>query len=254
MPPPLPPPSAGEGGPRSGSGEGCDGAGGGGGRHVCAASSGRRVPLIRPALRATLSRKRESDRIGAPCRRADAEIEPGRNRLSVRRGSPLPFGRGTRVRVENYQDGTEPEPLRRRDLSGSFSPLTPTLSRTGEGPAPDLDTGEPLTVRSLPPSAGEGGPCVSGGRERGATVQSEAVAVTSAQPHPDAGFPSPDPLRGPPSPAEGGGRARRQGEKTFLMTKSLTGENKTRTPQPRAVPRRDGSCNPPRRAQGARAA
>ena len=48
-------------------------------------------------------------------------------------------------------------------------------------------------TRVPPPPAGEGGPCVSRGRERGA-------------PYPDSALPSPDPLRGPPSPAEGGGR------------------------------------------------
>src|SRR5689334_20993581 len=42
-----------------------------------------------------------------------------------------------------------------------------------------------------PPSAGEGWPRVSEVRERGATV-------------PDTALPSPDPLRGSPSPAEGG--------------------------------------------------
>ncbi|TXN65646.1 hypothetical protein FV230_16580 [Methylobacterium sp. WL6] len=44
-----------------------------------------------------------------------------------------------------------------------------------------------------PPFVGEGGPRVSEGRERGATV-------------PDTALPSPDPLRGPPSPAERGGK------------------------------------------------
>ncbi|TXN38942.1 hypothetical protein FV232_17345 [Methylobacterium sp. WL30] len=44
-----------------------------------------------------------------------------------------------------------------------------------------------------PPSAGEGGPRVSEGRERGATVPYTAL-------------PSPDPLRGSPSPASGGGK------------------------------------------------
>ena len=49
-----------------------------------------------------------------------------------------------------------------------------------------------LTRVLPPPSAGEGGPRVSEGRERGARC-------------PDTALPSPDPLRGPPSPAEGGG-------------------------------------------------
>ncbi|WP_267426317.1 endonuclease domain-containing protein [Methylobacterium sp. GC_Met_2] len=55
-----------------------------------------------------------------------------------------------------------------------------------------------------PPSAGEGGPRVSEGRKRGsATVQDVRLVAT----FPDRSLPSPDPLRGPPSPAEGGGRA-----------------------------------------------
>ncbi|MFD0938778.1 hypothetical protein ACFQ12_26775, partial [Methylobacterium trifolii] len=48
------------------------------------------------------------------------------------------------------------------------------------------------SARLPPPSAGEGGPRVSEGRERGA-------------PYPDNALPSPDLARGPPSPAEGGG-------------------------------------------------
>ena len=71
---------------------------------------------------------------------------------------------------------------------------------------------EPRFVRSMaplpgahppPPSAGEGGPRVSEGRERGgATVQVVGPDAT----FPDALLPSPDPLRGPPSTAEGGGK------------------------------------------------
>ncbi|MGV7031499.1 cobaltochelatase subunit CobN [Methylobacterium symbioticum] len=57
-----------------------------------------------------------------------------------------------------------------------------------------------------PPSAGEGGPCVSRGRVRGATQPDRAEAFTSAQPSSEAGFPSPASLRSAPSPAEGGGR------------------------------------------------
>jgi DNA ligase-1 len=53
---------------------------------------------------------------------------------------------------------------------------------------------------------GEGGPRVSEGRERGATVQNRTATFTPPTPPPEAGLPSPDPLRGPPSPAEGGGR------------------------------------------------
>ena len=42
---------------------------------------------------------------------------------------------------------------------------------------------------------------MSEGRERGA-------------PYPDASLPSPDPLRGPPSPAEGGGKSRAESRST----------------------------------------
>ncbi|WP_238301105.1 ligase-associated DNA damage response DEXH box helicase [Methylobacterium gregans] len=62
-----------------------------------------------------------------------------------------------------------------------------------------------------PPSAGKGGPRVSEGRsgqspaERGPTAPTEAAAFVKTAPVPEAGLPSPDPLRAPPSPAEGGG-------------------------------------------------
>lgn len=60
-------------------------------------------------------------------------------------------------------------------------------------------------ARHPPPSAGEGVSCVSRGRERGsATVLDRAVVATL----PAAALPSPDPLFGPPSPAEGEGKAR----------------------------------------------
>ena len=39
-------------------------------------------------------------------------------------------------------------------------------------------------------------------------MQNEALAFMKAAPLPEAALPSPDPLRGPPSPAEGGGKAR----------------------------------------------
>jgi hypothetical protein len=65
---------------------------------------------------------------------------------------------------------------------------------------------EPVAAGSLPPPfAGEGGPRVSEGRERGATVQEKAAPFMKAASLSEAGFPSPDPLRGPPSPAGGGG-------------------------------------------------
>ena len=83
------------------------------------------------------------------------------------------------------------------------------LDRMGPDPmgrlAPDASDPPP------PPSAGEGGPRVSEGRagtksrKRGAPVQERALPVTKAAPFSEPGFPSPDPLRGPSSPAEGGG-------------------------------------------------
>ena len=54
--------------------------------------------------------------------------------------------------------------------------------------------------RLPPPFAGEGGPCVSRGRERGTTVKDGAAAFMQAVRCPEAGFPSPDPPRGPPAP------------------------------------------------------
>ncbi|AWN34569.1 glycosyltransferase [Methylobacterium radiodurans] len=58
-----------------------------------------------------------------------------------------------------------------------------------------------------PPSAGEGGPCVSRGREWEPRLPEKARPSYRAQPEPEAGFPSPPLLRRVPSPAEGGGRA-----------------------------------------------
>ncbi|AWN35329.1 penicillin-binding protein 1C [Methylobacterium radiodurans] len=58
-----------------------------------------------------------------------------------------------------------------------------------------------------PPSAGEGGPRVSEGRERGTQVPEKARPSCKAQPDPEAGVPSPPLLRRVPSSAEGGGRA-----------------------------------------------
>ncbi|GJE54682.1 Epoxyqueuosine reductase [Methylobacterium thuringiense] len=60
----------------------------------------------------------------------------------------------------------------------------------------DADVKQEWRALNPPPSAGEGGPCVSRGRERGA-------------PSPAPSPPSPDPLRGPPSPAGERGKARR---------------------------------------------
>ncbi|TXN19110.1 hypothetical protein FV225_28950, partial [Methylobacterium sp. WL93] len=51
-----------------------------------------------------------------------------------------------------------------------------------------------------------GGPRVSEGRERGAR-------------YPAPSLPSPDPLRGPPSPAEGGGKGRSAFRKTMLTAR-----------------------------------
>ncbi|TXM90622.1 hypothetical protein FV232_23250 [Methylobacterium sp. WL30] len=58
---------------------------------------------------------------------------------------------------------------------------------------------------------------MSEGRERGATS-------------PDSALPSPDPLRGPPSPAEGGGRNRsaaqvRRRRRTSMFSPSTPAEN-----------------------------
>ncbi|AWN35915.1 hypothetical protein DK427_09345 [Methylobacterium radiodurans] len=60
-----------------------------------------------------------------------------------------------------------------------------------------------------PPSAGEGGPRVSEGRERGATAPDEAPPFMQASPFPEAGFPSPPLLCRVPSPAVGGGKMQR---------------------------------------------
>ena len=46
---------------------------------------------------------------------------------------PSPVRERDRVRDENCQERAPHEPPHRRDLSGAFSTLTPTLSRTGEG-------------------------------------------------------------------------------------------------------------------------
>lgn len=54
-----------------------------------------------------------------------------------------------------------------------------------------------------PPFAGEGGPCMSRGRERGSATLADVAPVS---PYPETPLPSPDPLRGPPSPAGGGGK------------------------------------------------
>ena len=66
------------------------------------------------------------------------------------------------------------------------------LVEPGEGAAPPP-----------PPSAGEGTL-----RSRGGEGQRDAAGFTPVAILPDTAFPSPDPLRGPPSPAEGGGNAR----------------------------------------------
>ncbi|MCJ2086495.1 2-oxo acid dehydrogenase subunit E2 [Methylobacterium sp. E-005] len=65
---------------------------------------------------------------------------------------------------------------------------------------------------ALPPHlAGDGDPRVAEGRvgtksrEGGATAQDEVSAFVKAAPPSEAGLPSPEPLRGPPSPPEGGG-------------------------------------------------
>jgi hypothetical protein len=71
--------------------------------------------------------------------------------------------------------------------------------------SPRLD-GSPDHPRAHPSSsAGEGGLRVSEDRERGATGQNRPPAFLTVASPSEAGFPSPDPLRGPPSSAEGGG-------------------------------------------------
>ena len=105
-------------------------------------------------------------------------------------------------------------------------------------------------AKSPLPSAGEGGPRVSEGRERGA-------------PYPAPSLPSPDPLRGPPSPAEGGGktpRARRNRPCAFgldedqnairEMAMAFSAEN-IAAACPRLGPRQDVSRENPARGGGA---
>ena len=93
-------------------------------------------------------------------------------------------------------------------MSATGMPLLHERSGIGSPPERFDSNGTSDMARTLPPpSAGEGGPRVSEGRERGATIQDEAEQGGG----PERGAapsrcPSPDPLRGPPSPAEGGGR------------------------------------------------
>ncbi|MDP4021424.1 hypothetical protein Q8W71_02220 [Methylobacterium sp. NEAU 140] len=73
-------------------------------------------------------------------------------------------------------------------------------------PDPDGDAGADEARAALPPpSAGEGGPCASRGRERGGATAQDAAR---SAPSPDAALPSPPLLRRVPSPAEGGGGPR----------------------------------------------
>jgi len=63
--------------------------------------------------------------------------------------------------------------------------------------------GEAADAPPPPPSAGEGTL-----RSRGGEGQRDDAGFTPVVPLPDTALPSPDPLRGPPSPAKGGGSAR----------------------------------------------
>ncbi|GLS55299.1 hypothetical protein GCM10007886_34830 [Methylobacterium gregans] len=66
--------------------------------------------------------------------------------------------------------------------------------------------GTPYPQLLPPPCAGEGGPAVRPGRERGPQIQVGARPSCRAQPDPAPSLPSPASLRSAPSPAEGGGR------------------------------------------------
>ena len=69
-----------------------------------------------------------------------------------------------------------------------------------------------------PPSAGEGGPCVSRGRERGTTLPERSEPVS----HPASSRrPSPPQLRRVPSPAEGGGGRRARIGFAFILFAAL---------------------------------
>ena len=82
------------------------------------------------------------------------------------------------------------------------APLPPP---TDLGPVRDRSASAQVGQARL--GLGEGGPRVSEGRERDATVPNGAPVLTRGQALPDAGLPSPASLRSAPSPAEGGGNA-----------------------------------------------
>ncbi|AWN37373.1 VWA domain-containing protein [Methylobacterium radiodurans] len=125
-------------------------------------------------------------------------------------GARLPARIGLVLLDEGEGDETVPEGLADRlafriDLDGIG---------LGETQAPDAHASADDCVPASradgprafpPPSAEEGGPRVSEGRERGPQLPARGRPSRRAVPQSEAWFPSPDPLRGPPSPAEGGG-------------------------------------------------
>ncbi|SFJ06374.1 endonuclease domain-containing protein [Methylobacterium brachiatum] len=214
---PLPPPSAGEGGPRRGSGEGSDGAGCGARR-----DEGRRFDAISPRLRIFAKGQRRER-----TRAEDLfwqEVRAGRfHGLKFRRQVPIPpyiadfLCASARLIVELDGEPHETDARRRRDAkrdawlkSQGFEvlrfPNDLVLSNLGLV----LDrVGEAAEARalSLPPLRGRVGP--EGGRERGATVQDPAEAFMKAATHPEAASPLPTPADAGATLPRRGGRERR---------------------------------------------
>ncbi|MEL6064049.1 MULTISPECIES: penicillin acylase family protein [unclassified Methylobacterium] len=114
----------------------------------------------------------------------------------------LPPG-DTQSLIERLESGLDPatrDTLLADALGAAFRDC---LERLGADPmgrlAPEAEGPLP------PPSAGEGGPRVSEGRKRETQLPERTEAFMKAEPDLAPSLPSPDPLRGPPSPAEGGG-------------------------------------------------
>ena len=214
---PLPPPSAGEGGPRRGSGEGSDGAGCGSLR-----ADGRRFEAISPRLR-TFAKGQRRERT-----RAEdlfwQQVRAGRfHGLKFRPQVPIPpyiadfLCASARLIVELDGEPHETDARRRRDAqrdawlkSRGFEvlrfPNDLVLSNLGLV----LDrVGEAVEARalSLPPLRGRVAP--EGGRERGATVQDPAMAFIMAATHPDAASPRPTPADAGATLPRSGGREMR---------------------------------------------
>ncbi|MCJ2090255.1 penicillin acylase family protein [Methylobacterium sp. E-005] len=114
----------------------------------------------------------------------------------------LPPG-DTQSLIERLEAGLDPATRDALLVDALGAAFRDCLERMGPDPMGRLapETEGPLP----PPSAGEGDPRVSEGRERGARFQEGTIPSRREQPHPAPPLPSPDPLRGPPSPAEGGG-------------------------------------------------